>query len=104
MEHDGQLRVDLRFQRPFRTGVRGLQNTEAHSETERIVLPRDGATKCGRLIEMRCPLLAQSGHALVHRTCPLLGVKRTCLFAPHMSAFDPKRTSTTLWHCSAIPH
>src|SRR5262249_46037284 len=25
----------------------------------------------------------------------LLGVKRTCLFAPHMSAFDPKRTSDT---------
>src|SRR5262245_53253067 len=23
----------------------------------------------------------------------LLGVKRTCLFAAHMSAFDPKRTS-----------
>jgi hypothetical protein len=28
-------------------------------------------------------------------TCPLLGVKRTCLFALHMSAFDPKRTSHT---------
>ena len=40
----------------------------------------------------RCPLLAQSGHRLVHCTCPLLGVKRTCLFAPQMSAFDPKRT------------
>ena len=25
----------------------------------------------------RCPLLAQSGHRLVHRTCPLSGVKRT---------------------------
>ena len=24
--------------------------------------------------------------------CPLSGAKRTCLFAPHMSAFDPKRT------------
>ena len=24
--------------------------------------------------------------------CPLLGVKRTCLFAPQISAFDPKRT------------
>jgi hypothetical protein len=39
-----------------------------------------------------CPLLAQSGHPQLHRTCPLLGVKRTCLFALHMSAFDPKRT------------
>src|SRR5262245_63086409 len=27
------------------------------------------------------------------RTCPLLGVKRTCRFALHMSGFDPKRTS-----------
>ena len=25
--------------------------------------------------------------------CPLSGVKRTCRFALHMSAFDPKRTS-----------
>ena len=31
--------------------------------------------------------------SLVHRTCPLLGVKRTCHFALHMSAYDPKRTS-----------
>ena len=29
---------------------------------------------------------------LLHRTCPLLGVKRTWLFALQMSAFDPKRT------------
>jgi arylsulfatase A-like enzyme len=28
----------------------------------------------------------------VHRECLLLGVKRTCPFASHMSAFDPKRT------------
>jgi len=28
----------------------------------------------------------------VHRTRPLSGVKRTCPFAAHMSAFDPKRT------------
>ena len=27
--------------------------------------------------EFRCPLLAQSRHQLVHRTCPLSGVKRT---------------------------
>src|SRR5262249_43435017 len=26
-------------------------------------------------------------------SCPLSGVKRTCLFAARMSAFDPKRTS-----------
>ena len=42
--------------------------------------------------EARCPLLALSGHSFLHRACPLLGVKRTCLFALHMSAFDPKRT------------
>ena len=40
----------------------------------------------------RCPLLALSRHTELHRTCPLSGVKRTCLFALHMSAFDPKRT------------
>jgi hypothetical protein len=28
--------------------------------------------------------------------CPLSGVKRTWLFAAQMSAFDPKRTSSTL--------
>ena len=38
------------------------------------------------------PLLAQSGHRLLHCTCPLSGVKRTSTCAPHMSAFDPKRT------------
>ena len=42
----------------------------------------------------QCPLLALSGHGLVHCTCPLLGVKRTCRFALQMSAYDPKRTST----------
>jgi hypothetical protein len=36
----------------------------------------------------------QSGHAELHRTCPLLGVKRTSTRALQMSAFDPKRT---LW-------
>ena len=29
---------------------------------------------------------------LVRCACPLLGVKRTCPFASHMSAYDPKRT------------
>jgi hypothetical protein len=36
--------------------------------------------------------MAQSGHKVVHCTCPLLGAKRTWPFALHMSAFDPKRT------------
>jgi hypothetical protein len=39
-----------------------------------------------------CPLLALSGHLFLHRACPLLGVKRTYLFALHVSAYDPKRT------------
>ena len=38
-----------------------------------------------------CPLLAQSEHLLLHRTCLLSGVKRTCHFALHLSACDPKR-------------
>ena len=41
---------------------------------------------------VECPLSAQSGHTKLHCTCPLLGVKRTCLFALQMSAYDPKRT------------
>jgi hypothetical protein len=40
----------------------------------------------------KCPLLALSGHFYLHRTCPLLGVKRTWPSALQMSAFDPKRT------------
>src|SRR5262249_22616913 len=46
-----------------------------------------------------CPLLAQSGHWLVHCICPLSGGKRTCLFALHMSAYDPERTWRGLWRC-----
>jgi hypothetical protein len=41
---------------------------------------------------VRCQLLAQSGHRLLHCTCLLLGGKQTCRFAPHVSAYDPKRT------------
>src|SRR5262245_33033224 len=41
-------------------------------------------------------LRAISGHSLLHRICLLSGVKRTWLFALHMSAFDPKRTSALL--------
>ena len=31
----------------------------------------------------------------MHRTCPLVGVKRTCRIALQMSAYDPKRTSVS---------
>src|SRR5262249_3955487 len=41
-----------------------------------------------------CPLMAQSGHPYLHRTCPLSGVKRTCRLALQTSVFDPKRTSS----------
>ena len=44
----------------------------------------------------RCPLLAQSGHPLLHCSCPLLGVKRTYACALQMSAYDPKRTSALI--------
>src|SRR5262245_30786787 len=50
------------------------------------------------------PLLAQSGHPQLHRTCPLSGVKRTCLFALQMSAFDPKRTWRGHWNLRKIEH
>jgi len=53
----------------------------------------DGAT--GQQLHWSvCPLLALSGHTELHCTCPLSGAKRTWLFAPQMSAFDPKRTWT----------
>jgi hypothetical protein len=40
-----------------------------------------------------CPLLALSGHSFLHRGCLLSAVKRTCVGALQMSAYDPKRTS-----------
>ena len=39
-----------------------------------------------------CPLLALSGHELVHRKCPLLEVKRTWLRPRGMSANCPTST------------
>ena len=45
--------------------------------------------------------MAQSGHSAHHIECPLSGVKRTCRFAPHMSAYDPKRT---FWSASLTCH
>src|SRR6478752_629597 len=46
---------------------------------------------CGGLSFFRMSA-ALSGHGLVHRKCPLSGAKGTHPFAPHMSAYDPKRT------------
>ena len=45
-----------------------------------------------RVSMRRLPLVAQSRHFRASNQCPLLGVKRTCLFAVRMSASDPKRT------------
>ena len=45
-----------------------------------------------QILLLQCPLLAQSGHDFVRRTCPLSGEERTCLSALHVSAYDPKRT------------
>src|SRR5262249_56239350 len=39
-----------------------------------------------------CPLLAHCGHSLMSHLMSLLGVKRTCRCALHMSASDPKQT------------
>ena len=46
-----------------------------------------------RLYKLDGPLLAQSRHDLVHRTCPLSGAKRTSPGAIAMSANDRKRPS-----------
>ena len=37
-----------------------------------------------------------------HPKCPLSGVKRTCLIAAQMSAFDPKRTFSPWRKCSDL--
>ena len=42
----------------------------------------------------RCPLLAQSGHPWLHRTCPLLGVKRTWQLAAGTLPSEPPQTAT----------
>ena len=44
------------------------------------------------------PLLAQSGHAELQCTCPLLGAKQTSRLHRKMSANDPKRTFGSKGH------
>ena len=48
------------------------------------------------LLAAECPLLAQSGHSLVHRTCPLSGVKRTSDLIGIRGAGDQGKTVVTL--------
>ena len=50
------------------------------------------ALRVNQRASSECLLLAHSGHKVMHRTCPLLDVKRTSPSAMHRSAFDPKRT------------
>ena len=55
-------------------------------------------------IKARWPLLALSGHSYLHCTYPLLGVKRTCVFTPQMSAsFVCKKTFKASLFC-ALPN
>ncbi len=67
-------------------------------ELDKHLAERLGATARSRYMpnkqvaEVRGSLLAQSGHTELRCTCPLLGVKRTYLFALQMFAYDPKRT------------
>src|SRR5262245_66044712 len=42
--------------------------------------------------EVAMSLLALSGHPHMSHLMSLCGLKQICLFALHMSAFDPKRT------------
>jgi hypothetical protein len=53
--------------------------------------------------QAECPLLALSGHAPVHCTCPLSSVKQTSRFALQMSAYDPKRTSIAAMGSVRVP-
>ena len=71
--------------------VRG-QNVPVHDMCGVHYFLRD----CAIHEALSCPLLALSGHPELHCTCPLSGVKRTCRFALHMSAYDPKRTCARL--------
>src|SRR5262249_4149056 len=66
--------------------ARDLRRRHYTSKTDRSTNLNPEVASC------RLPGLAQSGHSCLHCTCPLSGVKRTCRFALHMSAFDPKRT------------
>jgi hypothetical protein len=74
--------INLEFRRPNQP----LQGDDPTAEGDQRRAPGDGpAARRQRPKELRarrrpfreCPLLAQSGHGLVHRTCPLSGVKRT---------------------------
>jgi heterodisulfide reductase subunit A-like polyferredoxin len=56
-----------------------------------IAAPRNAAVLCS--FGVSCATL--SGHCKIDVQCPLLGVKRTCRLHCEMSAYDPKRTSSS---------
>ena len=62
---DGEVVVETRIQRPSsppsKVGFRRLYRAKSIKRRQNLWPP------------LLCPRLAQSGHALVHRTCPLLG-------------------------------
>jgi hypothetical protein len=57
----------------------------------------DGITDPNNLQQISATKSAQSGHSGHAQRCPLSGVKQTLQIRPAMSAYDPKRTSTSGW-------
>src|SRR5262245_21233058 len=53
------------------------------------------------LLGTECPLLAHSGHRLLHCTCPLSGVKRTQASAPPAVRLG---SSSELWILRPVPY
>src|SRR5262245_19379444 len=83
----GQMHPFLFPQSELREGYRGCLHGPAATRSLLVPwLPAGIPTYCG--------------HSCLRRTCPLLGVKRTCSFVLHMSAFDPKRTCIMLYGVS----
>src|SRR5262249_29878848 len=57
-----------------------------------LSVPPSLQARADDVIAGRMSAMAQSGHSTLTHLMSLSGVKRTCPFALHMSAFDPKRT------------
>src|SRR5262249_23157318 len=87
----GELRV-VRLQFRCRGGARGAQlyGQRAAMITFRSFSANVKACPKPKHLFLQCmsPLLAHSGHRLLHRTCPLLGVNRTSFGLKEMSAYD----------------
>ena len=83
----------------------GLAEPTSRPLCPTILVNGTGTPSCGLaayVVEKQCLLLALGGHFDRGHECPLLGVKRTSLFALQMSAYDLKRTSTSALHMSAF--